>query len=98
MSHQSCKDRFSHRRDERVAMDHGQRRWAVGAFLDWSLEQRSMLGKRSPLSGAHHAVMLSTSSAAGRQVRLTLRGQRKERRDQRQAEHGNQKNGEKSTQ
>lgn len=55
-------------------MDHGHRRWAIGAFLDWSSEQRSMLGKQSPVSDAHHAVMLSIFSAAGRQVRLTLRG------------------------
>jgi hypothetical protein len=56
-----------------------------------------MLAKRRPLSDAGHAVMLSISTAAGRQIRLTLRGQREERRDERQAEHGQQKNGKKPT-
>jgi hypothetical protein len=78
-------------------MDHGHRCGAVGAFLYGCLELRIMVGKLRSFTHGRHAVMPSISAAAGRQVRLTRCGQRKEWRDERQAEHGQQKNGKKST-
>ena len=71
---------------------------AIGTLLRGSLEQRIMASLRSPLSNAHHAVMLSISTTAGRHVRFSLCVYREERRDKWQAEHSQQKNGEKSTQ
>jgi hypothetical protein len=45
-----------------------------------------------------HTMVPSTSAAAGRQIRLTLRCHREERGGERQAEDGQQQNGEKSAQ
>jgi hypothetical protein len=55
-------------------MDHGHRRWAVGALLYGCMEFWILVGKLCPLPHAYHAVMLSIFATTRGQVRLTLRG------------------------
>jgi hypothetical protein len=62
------------------------------------MELRITIGDLSSFAHARHAVMLSIAAATRRQTRLTLRGHRKEWRNERQAEYGEQQNGKKSTQ
>jgi hypothetical protein len=98
MSNQSSKDSLGRGRHKRIAMDHSDRCRAVRALIKWCLELRITVRELGSFARDHQAMMFSVPSAAGRQVRLTLRGHRKKRRDERQAEHGQQQNGKKSTQ
>lgn len=65
----------------------------VWALLGWCTESGCMIGKLNVLTHTQYAVMLSVPAATGGQVRLTLRRHREERRGQRQAENGQQQNG-----
>lgn len=57
-----------------------------------------LTGHSSSFLRAHHAVVFSIALAARRQVRVTLRSQRKERRSERQSEESQQRDGKKLTQ
>jgi hypothetical protein len=98
MSHQSSEDGLRRGRHKRVAMNYSDRCRAVRALLKRCLELRIKVRELRSFAHAHYAMMLSVPPAAGRQVRLTLCGQRKERSDERQAKQGQQENGKKSTQ
>ena len=65
----------------------------VRAFFDRCGKRR--LARIQPIAfhRAHHAVVFAMLPAARRQIRLTSRGHREERRDERQAEDGKQRNG-----
>jgi hypothetical protein len=72
--------------------------WCVGAFIKWSTEGRLSTHTYVLFCRTHHAMVFPITSAARRQVRLTLRGSREELRDERQAKHGQQQNGDELTQ
>ena len=75
-----------------------QRRRRIGTLFQRSTELWLVAGHLRPLDHAHHAMMLPVATAACREVRLTLRRQREEGCGKRQAENGQQRNGDKLTQ
>jgi hypothetical protein len=65
----------------------------VRAFFERCGERRFATIQLIAFHHAHHAVVFAMLPAARRQIRLTSRGHREERRDERQAEDGKQRNG-----
>jgi hypothetical protein len=70
----------------------------VRALIERSAERRLSTRTFVLRCRTQHAVMLPIPSAARRQVRPTLHGSREELRDDRQAEEGQQENGDELTQ
>jgi len=95
MRHYLRKDRLRWKHDKGVAVYGGYVSRAIGAFLGRGLKLRITAGKLSALRHAHHAMMLSIATAARRQVRLALAGHGQQRLDERQAQQGQQRDGEK---
>ena len=98
MRNQGCENSLRNGWHKRIAMNYRNSSRAIRAFLGRGLELRITAGKLSALRHAHHAMMFSVSAAARRQVRLALAGHRQERLDKRQAQKGQQRDGEKSPQ
>jgi hypothetical protein len=89
----------SSRDTERARTIHrNESRGAIRALFRWRAE-RWLVGLQL-IEGCctHHAMMLAVPAATRRQVRLTLRRQRKERGCKRQAQYGEQRNGDEPTQ
>jgi hypothetical protein len=79
-------------------MGNSYRCWCIGAFFKRSAERRLSTRTQLLFFRAHHATVFPTTSAARREVRLTLHSSREELRDERQAKHGQQQNGDEPTQ
>jgi len=95
MCDQARKDRLSRRRNKGVAVNYCNRQLRIRAPLGRALELQTTAGSLALSCHISTAVMLSTSAAAGRQIRLTLGSQGEERLDKRQAEQNQQRDGEK---
>lgn len=91
-------DRLRRRHNKCVAVDRRNACRTIWALLAGSLELRITAGELPAFRHAHHAVMLSVAAAARRQIRLALASHRQERLEKRQANQGQQRSGEKSTQ
>ncbi len=96
---QSNKHHLPRRNAKRVRlMTERQRTGTIRALLSGSGELWLTTHKRVAFHHAHHAVMLTVLAAASRQIRLALWCHRKERRSERKAKDGQQRDGDQLTQ
>lgn len=72
--------------------------WQVGAGLRSGADMGTVLNSLTSLAHAHQAVVLSIATAACGHARIASRSKSKKRGDERQAEHGQEQDGEQSTQ
>lgn len=86
MCDQGCVDSLSHRWNEGITVDSSNGRRAIGALIGRCLELRIMAARLGLLRHVSHAVMLSTTTAAGRQVRLAPGSQGEEWLNKRQTQ------------
>lgn len=94
MRNQACKDGLSRWWNKRIAMNHGNSRRTIRAFLGRCLELRITASKLTALCRAHHAMVLAAPHAAVRQILLHAWRERQQWRENRQAKEGQQQNGE----
>ncbi len=100
MTDEVAVDRRGHRWSRKwVGMSGRDRSGTVGALLSRSFELRIVADcEFAALVHAHHAVMLAVTSAARRQARLRVLSHSQHGKDKREAEHGQQQNGDKPSQ
>ena len=98
MTYQPSKDYLRWGDAELRLMKDRKRSWITRALFKWSLCLQSLAASLFRVRVVHRAMMFSTPPAAGRQIRFALRRQGEERRKQRQAEKGKQRDGQKLTQ
>jgi hypothetical protein len=65
----------------------------IGAFLGWSTQQSSALNQIVPIGHTSHAMVLSIATATRGKARRFSRTQREQRRDNWEANHGQQQDG-----
>ena len=98
MTHERSEDGTGHRRRQKFGMRSDESGGAVGALFSRSSKLRSGLSQIASVCHISHAVMLPVAAAARRQACRIHRAQREQRRDDGEPEHGQQKDGEQSTQ
>jgi hypothetical protein len=81
-----------------ITVDDGDRGRTVGTLFRWSADGRSVLRRPCSFFRTHGAMMLSIAAAACGQACATRCAERQERGNERQAEDGQQRNGQKFSQ
>jgi hypothetical protein len=94
MTYEAREDRASREYAKEIVSGNGDRvRRRERALFRRSPELSLAAGQLSAFRHRHHAMVLTVTPAARRQTCLTLRREREERRGKRQAEDGQQRNG-----
>ena len=74
-------------------MRFGERGREIGTFPSWSAQLRSALYQIAPIGQTSHAMMLSIATATRGKARRFSRNQREQWRDNWEANHGQQQDG-----